>query len=211
MGVALNASSTPDFVNPPVIVKLWQQAQAANQIVSFAGVNHQGEMYMGGINFDNVTGPITNYSARLNDGRWSLALNNIQLGPYILGYNGKLTVAFNSPYHMMPMSAFNLVRQLLNFTGPTYTRGSVTVASGPCLLGAPNLEFVVDGVDLVLTSGQYIISTADPNICYLAVAGWSGPIPDGLSFTLGSSLFASGAYTVFDYANKTFGLATLAP
>lgn len=211
LGLAPSASSLPEFLDVPLIENLWQQASVFNPIISFAGADLSGGMYLGSINFSLINGPITNYSVLPQSDRWSLGMNGIAVGNSSLGYNGELTVVFNSPYHMMPKPAFNVVRQLLNFTGPTFTQGNVMVASGSCLFGfnPPNITYTVDGKNLTLTPSQYIQTTVNPEVCYLLIAGWAGPAPQGLTYTLGSSIFISGSYAVFNYANATFGLAEL--
>lgn len=135
-----------------------------------------------------------------------MGFGGIYLGDLSLGYNGKMTVVYNSFFHMGPRSFFNIIRQRLGFTNSPITVGGVTFAQGPCAATYPNVTITLSGVNLTLTPDQYI-RTSDA-ACVLGFATWNRTAPDGLPWTLGWALLHN-TYTQFNYGQRTFGFAYL--
>lgn len=218
IGFSFNqANNTLGF--PIFLDSLYQQALIGYRVLAFA-YNISLDVYdfnfinIGFINQTIFQGPLHNYSVDLENGQWAFTLTNLQFGNISLGINGYVTIDTNSPFNVVPMPVMNMFITLLGVPPLEVSIvDSLAIAYYDCtnftnLARFPTVTYYLHNEPLVLTPYQYLMAL-DEDSCYLAMAGSDIAQPARAAFTLGS-MSLNGTYSVFDFEQKTFGIAPLA-
>lgn len=219
MGFSFNKSDSLGY--PMFLDKLYQEAQITHRIISFATQlfadkpYFNGYMNLGYINELAFDGELTNYSVTVDNGNWAFHLTDMSFGNVGLGYNGFVTINTNSPGNFVPDPVRKAIVELIGLPSMEYQQGNALYSAYLCSSldfdTLPNVTYYLDNKPLVLTPTQYIINYQDTlGFCILSFGGSAGVDPIRSAFTLGT-IMMNNSYTVFDFEQKTFGIAPLLP
>jgi len=169
-----------------------------------------GELILGGINDDLHTGTF-NYVPLISESYWAFALKDIKLGGASLNLCSNSSAGCNAicdtgtsllagPKDQV--DALNLKLGAIPFNGEGIFPSCDVIPK------LPNVTFVINGVDYVLTPEQYIlnITSEGKSECLSGFVGLDIPTPPGPLWILGD-VFIRNFYTVFDMGNKQLGFA----
>jgi hypothetical protein len=214
--------STPDF--PNFVQTLYEQAQLQYNLISF-GIDLNDRplppgttssfAVVGNIRQDMVLTPFVNYSVDIPNGNWSFTLYNVAIDNLRLGYNGFVSVDFNSPFSVVPTPFIETFFAFVNVTASVFGFGELTVYQFDCNANQwpdpniwPNITYsMAGGVPFVMTPFQYVFK--DPNndtSCTLGFADSGTVDPADRAWTLGVNAF-NGTYVAFDFPDKVMMVA----
>ncbi len=140
---------------------------------------------------------------------WTMTLGNVQVGTEFLGYNGAVQVIINSPYHVLPKSAFYSLVEFLQIPD------LVVAAAGELNLGTfscsdsvynnlLNVTYWAGGAPLLLTKEDWVIRTG--NTCTFGFAYLGDAPAYAPHFWSLGWLFMVNRNVTFDFSEVRIGV-----
>jgi len=208
LGMAFSSISV-DGVVPPWYNIVKQQLVAA-PIFSFwlsKNINgpNGGQLILGGTDSTYYTGtPV--YVPLINQTYWEFKLDDVKLRTTSQGYcSGGCKAIADTGTSLIAGPAAQVKALNLKL-------GAITVVNGEAILDCkeipfmPDVTFVLNGNNFVLTPSQYVIQASNTSECISGFLGIDIPAPIGPLWILGD-VFISTYYTIFDFGKSQVGFA----
>lgn len=165
-----------------------------------------GEMVLGGIDTDKLTGDIT-YVPVTTKGYWQFKMDSIEInGEKVFCTNGCNAIADTGTSLIAgPTEEIKKLNEQIGATPIVGGEYTIDCAKIPSL---PAMDFVIGGKKFTLQGSDYImkISTMGQTECISGFLGLDVPPPRGPLWILGD-VFIGPYYTVFDLGNNRVGFA----
>ncbi len=186
---------------------LYEQARVNQRLLTFEVLNTtvHGSLVIG----EPLTPYTMIYYPVLEDSAgWIMPLHNIEVGSTSLGYNGRVEVIVNSPYHVVNQVTWGAITSLLNLSQiEVQQQFGIYQGTFDCpddLFNAlPNITYSLSGLPLTLTRDNYVmrnLTNCTLGFVYLSDSAIYNPLYNSLGWLMLINRNAS-----FDFEQTRFG------